>query len=151
MEAVMNATRTSARLLMLAALAALTATPAVAQPTGAGLPDGSQINGESVFKTYCASCHGESGRGNGAVAIFLRTRPADLTQIAIRNKGTFPAERVYKMIDGRQVVKPHGESQMPVWGDAFAKSATESDERAIKAKIDALVEYLESIQERPSR
>ena len=55
------------------------------------------------------------------------------------------------MIDGRQVVKPHGESQMPVWGDAFAKSATESDERAIKAKIDALVAYLASIQERPAR
>ena len=55
------------------------------------------------------------------------------------------------MIDGRQVVKVHGDSQMPVWGDAFAKSATDSDERAIKAKIDALVEYLESIQERPAR
>ena len=55
------------------------------------------------------------------------------------------------MIDGRQVVKVHGDSQMPVWGDAFAKSTTDSDERAIKEKIDALVQYLESIQERPAR
>ena len=144
------ATKTSARLVMLAALAALTAAPVSAQTPGAALPE-SHVAGKSVFTTYCASCHGESGRGNGAVAIFLRRRPADLTQIAVRNKGTFPAEKVYQMIDGRQVVQPHGESQMPVWGDAFAKSATESDERAIKAKIDALVEYLESIQERPSR
>jgi hypothetical protein len=147
----MMAMKTSARLLMLAALAAFTTAPAAAQTPGAVPPSESRVGGSSVFKTYCASCHGESGRGNGAVAIFLRRRPADLTQIAIRNKGTFPADRVYQMIDGRQVVKAHGESQMPVWGDAFAKSTTDSDERAIKAKIDALVEYLESIQERPAR
>ena len=147
----MIAMKTSARLLMLAALAAFTAAPASAQTPGAAPPGESRVSGKSVFTTYCASCHGESGRGNGAVAIFLRRRPADLTQIAIRNKGTFPADRVSAMIDGRQVVKVHGDSQMPVWGDAFAKSATDSDERAIKAKIDALVEYLESIQERPAR
>ena len=143
------AMKTSARLSMLAALAAFAAAPASAQ-TPAAASD-SHVSGKSVFTTYCASCHGESGRGNGAVAIFLRTRPADLTQIAIRNKGTFPAERVYELIDGRRVVKPHGESQMPVWGDAFAKSAAESDEPGIKAKIDALVAYLESIQEHPPR
>ena len=147
----MMAMKTSARVLMLAALAAVTAAPAAAQTPGAVPPGESRVSGSSVFKTYCASCHGESGRGTGAVAIFLRRRPADLTQIAIRNKGTFPADRVYQLIDGRQVVKAHGESQMPVWGDAFARSTTDSDERAIKAKIDALVEYLESIQDRPAR
>jgi len=147
----MIAGKTSVRLLMLAALAAFTVAPASAQTPGAAPPVESRVGGSSVFKTYCASCHGETGRGNGAVAIFLRRRPADLTQIAIRNKGTFPADRVYQMIDGRQVVKAHGESQMPVWGDAFARSGTDSDERAIKAKIDALVEYLQSIQERPAR
>jgi len=123
-----------------------------AMKTPGAVPSGeSRVSGKSVFTTYCASCHGESGRGNGAVAVFLRRRPADLTQIAIRNKGTFPADRVFQMIDGRQVVKVHGDSQMPVWGDAFAKSATDSDARAVKAKIDSLVEYLESIQERPAR
>jgi mono/diheme cytochrome c family protein len=147
----MTTLKTSARLLLLMALAAFTAAPASAQAPGAAPHGESRVGGSSVFKTYCASCHGESGRGNGAVAIFLRRRPADLTQIATRNKGTFPAERVYQMIDGRQAVKAHGESQMPVWGDAFAKSTTDSDERAIKAKIEALVEYLESIQERPAK
>ena len=147
----MSAMKTSARLLMLAALAAFTAAPVAAQ-TPEAVPSGeSRVSGKSVFTTYCASCHGESGRGNGAVAIFLRRRPADLTQIAIRNKGTFPADRVFQMIDGRQVVKVHGDSQMPVWGDAFAKSTTDSDERGIKARIDALVEYLESLQQRPAR
>jgi hypothetical protein len=40
---------------------------------------------------------------------------------------------------------------MPVWGDAFSKSTTDSDEAAVKAKIDALVEYLGSIQPRPAQ
>ena len=108
----------------------------------------SGVDGRTVFKTYCASCHGESGRGTGAVAVFLRRPPADLTQIAKRNKGVFPADRVYQQIDGRQVVKAHGDSQMPVWGDAFSKTTTGADEASIKAKIQALVKHLESIQER---
>ena len=106
-------------------------------------------SGSALFTTYCASCHGQSGRGNGTVAIFLKVPPADLTQIAARNKGTFPAERVYQIIDGRQAVRPHGDSQMPVWGEAFAKSMTGGGEEATAAKIRALVKYLESIQTAP--
>jgi mono/diheme cytochrome c family protein len=102
--------------------------------------------GSTLFSTYCASCHGQSGRGNGSVAIFLKVPPADLTQIATRNKGTFPAERVYQIIDGRQAVRPHGDSQMPVWGEAFGKSMTGGSEEATAARIRALVKYLESIQ-----
>ena len=66
------AMKTSARLLILAAVAAFAAAPASAQ-TPAAASD-SHVSGKSVFTTYCASCHGESGRGNGAVAIFLRQR-----------------------------------------------------------------------------
>src|SRR5436190_87374 len=105
-EEVMMVTKTTARLLLMAVLAAGSAVPVWAQTHAATAPE-SHTSGKSVFTTYCASCHGESGRGNGAVAIFLRRTPADLTQIAIRNKGTFPAERVYQQIDGRQTVKPH--------------------------------------------
>jgi mono/diheme cytochrome c family protein len=109
-------------------------------------------SGSTLYNLYCASCHGTNGHGNGSIAIFLRVPPADLTQIAKRNKGVFPAERVYQIIDGRKIVKPHGESQMPVWGDAFMKSATTGgDEKAVSAKIQALVTYLQSIQEKPAR
>jgi len=108
-------------------------------------------SGNSLYTLYCASCHGASGRGNGSIAIFLRVPPANLTQIAKRNKGVFPAEQVYRIIDGRQTVRPHGESQMPVWGDAFMKSMTGGDEKAVNEKIRALVVYLESIQEKPAK
>lgn len=147
----MSTPKTSTRLSMLAALAAFAAAPVSAQTPGTPPPPESRVGGSSVFRTYCASCHGQAGRGDGPVAQFLKRKPVDLTRIAERNKGTFPAERVFQMIDGRQGVKAHGDAQMPVWGDAFAKSTTDSDARAVKTKIEAVVEYLESLQARPAQ
>jgi mono/diheme cytochrome c family protein len=125
-------------------VASVAAEPGRTAQQGTDVPSGS-----SLFTTYCASCHGQSGRGNGSVANFLKVPPADLTQIATRNKGTFPAEKVYQIIDGRQTVRPHGDSQMPVWGEAFGKSMTGGSEEATAARIRALVKYLESIQKAP--
>jgi mono/diheme cytochrome c family protein len=105
-------------------------------------------SGDSLYRTYCASCHGQQGRGDGPVAQFLKVPPANLTQIAARNNGVFPAEKVHQIIDGRHVPKAHGASQMPVWGDAFSKSTTASDAAAVTAKITALVEYLASKQDK---
>ncbi len=105
-------------------------------------------SGDSLYRTYCGSCHGPAGRGDGAVAPFLKVPPANLTQIAKRNNGVFPSERIYQIIDGREVVKTHGASQMPIWGDAFSKSTSGSDVVAVTAKIKALVEYLASSQEK---
>jgi mono/diheme cytochrome c family protein len=110
----------------------------------------SSPDGAGLFRTYCASCHGATARGTGPVAIFLRVAPADLTQIAKRNRGVFPADQVYRIIDGRQSVKTHGDSRMPVWGDAFLKAMPGADEKAIGERIRALVAFLESIQERPA-
>jgi mono/diheme cytochrome c family protein len=101
-----------------------------------------------LFVAYCASCHGRDGRGNGPVADGFRVRPQDLTQFARRNGGAFPAEATRRIIDGRDVrVRSHGASGMPVWGDAFVKREG-LDERAARARIEAIVRYLESIQER---
>jgi hypothetical protein len=78
----------------------------------------------------------------------LRRRPADLTEIAHRNKGVFPRDQVYRIIDGRQPVKGHGGIDMPVWGDVFARSSEVSNEAAITQRIEALVRYLEGLQAR---
>jgi hypothetical protein len=80
------------------------------------------------------------------MASVLSKRPADLTLIARRNGGTFPADIVAKAIDGRSPVKGHGGGEMPVWGDAFSKSA---DPTPVAEKIARLVTYLESIQAKP--
>lgn len=103
--------------------------------------------GSQLFRTYCATCHGTSGLGNGPLAGQLRRTPPDLTQFTRRNGGMFPSERVYRIIDGRDVAS-HGDREMPVWGDAFREAFGGSSAAAVKARIDAIVRYLQSIQER---
>jgi mono/diheme cytochrome c family protein len=109
---------------------------------------GAQGKGAQLYKTHCASCHGTAGRGDGPVAEFLTVRPADLTGIAARNRGAFPAEVVHRIIDGRRVLKTHGDSAMPIWGDAFSLSHTAEAEKATSEKIRALVAYIETLQQR---
>jgi mono/diheme cytochrome c family protein len=109
-----------------------------------------QPDGAALFRAYCASCHGVSGRGDGAVAKFLKLPPANLMRLSARNSGVFPADRVARTIDGRHAVRTHGESTMPVWGPIFARSPIVADEAAVDARIRALVAYLESIQEQPA-
>ena len=100
--------------------------------------------GAQLFRTYCATCHGSAGRGDGALADQLRRMPPDLTRFTARNGGVFPRERVYRIVDGRDVPS-HGDREMPVWGDAFRPSRTG---HTAKERIDAIVTYLEGIQER---
>jgi mono/diheme cytochrome c family protein len=102
--------------------------------------------GDSLFRSYCASCHGTSAQGDGPLADVLRVRPADLTRIAKHGGDKFDADKVYRIIDGRKPVKGHGGTDMPVWGDAFKQSSDGYSEEAVKARIKAIVSYLESIQ-----
>jgi mono/diheme cytochrome c family protein len=107
-----------------------------------------QPDGQALFFTYCASCHGADARGGGPLADMLRTRPSNLTQFAVKNGGVFPAERLYRIIDGKdQSVRGHGSFEMPVWGDAFRQREGLSDER-VRARIEAIVRFLSTIQER---
>jgi mono/diheme cytochrome c family protein len=117
----------------------LLATPADAQSTSA-------LTGDYLFRTYCAACHGTSAKGDGPLADSMRRRPSDLTEIAKRNKGAFPTDEVFRIVDGRQPVRGHGGPDMPVWGDVFARSEGGGDPAVVQARIKALVAYLESIQ-----
>lgn len=123
---------------------------AVAGAAGVGAtPQGTppaQVNGSYVFRTYCAACHGASGRGDGPLADQLRYRPADLTGLARRNGGEFPTELVVRIVDGRKPVKGHGGPDMPVWGDAFRNVDTSFDEAAAQERIRAVVDHLKTIQ-----
>jgi mono/diheme cytochrome c family protein len=103
--------------------------------------------GAQLFRTYCASCHGVAGRGDGPLVAQLRTMPPDLTSFTRRNAGVFPSERVYRIIDGRDV-PAHGDREMPVWGDAFRAPRSGMSRADADARIQALVRFLEAIQER---
>lgn len=106
--------------------------------------------GSEVYRTYCASCHGASARGDGPLASSMTKKPANLAEIAKRNGGQFPSDLVFRTIDGRQPVRGYGGPDMPLWGDAFSKSREAGGADRVKAVIQSLVDYLESIQLRPA-
>jgi mono/diheme cytochrome c family protein len=103
--------------------------------------------GAQLFRTYCASCHGISARGDGPAAGQMRKTPPDLTKYAARNSGVFPSERLRQIVDGRGLAA-HGDREMPVWGDAFQTARNGLTPEAVKARIDAIVRYLGAIQQR---
>lgn len=110
---------------------------------------GTSDPGALAFRTYCASCHGSDGRGDGPMADQLKRIPPDLTQFATRNGGVFPSERLTRIIDGRDVAA-HGDREMPVWGDAFRSAPGGLSPEQVRDRIDAIVRYLRSTQERPA-
>ena len=101
------------------------------------------VAGAASYKEYCTVCHGTSARGDGPAAKALKTPPADLTQIAKRNGGTFPALAVRMAISGDTVVAAHGTRDMPMWGQVFHQ--TEGDPVSA-LRVKNLVDYLEGLQ-----
>jgi len=103
--------------------------------------------GEGIFRTYCASCHGLSGKGDGEIAGVLKQKPADLTRMSARNGGVFPLDQVRQATDGRHdVAGSHGTREMPVWGGALKRSEGGLSEDEAQEKINRLVHYIWSIQ-----
>lgn len=100
-----------------------------------GSPNKGQISrGEKLYMSYCASCHGVDGSGDGPVTSSLKQRPNDLRRIQSRY-GIFPAEEVGRKISGDLSAPVHGRKDMPVWGLVLSSS-----------DINHLVKYLRSIQ-----
>ena len=122
------------------------ASSAVAAAQGSASP--SAYSGAADFQTYCASCHGAAARGDGTIAKSLPKRPPDLTQLAKRNSDVFPEAKAFKTIDGRTPGASHRGADMPMWGDVFARSSESPGPDAAAARITALVNYLETLQEK---
>jgi mono/diheme cytochrome c family protein len=103
------------------------------------------IEGPNLYKAYCAVCHGANAKGNGPMAMFLRTTPSDLTRIQERNNGMFPRAKVRRIISGEEPVPAgHGSRDMPVWGPIFSQVAWDQD--LGRVRIDNLARYLETLQ-----
>lgn len=101
--------------------------------------------GAETFGTYCASCHGKQGKGDGPVAAALKIAPSDLTALARKYEGKFPRGYVSAVLIFGKRVASHGSNDMPVWGAKFRKIDPEHD-RSGQKHIDDLIAYLESIQ-----
>lgn len=125
--------------------------------------------GRAEYLAHCASCHGIDGKGIARTG-GTKDRAADLTKLARRTGGTFSSDAVYDMIDGRRAIRSH-HNAMPIWGcrypaepvprrakkrfRGYQQKPLESllnlscdPEDVIRARIEAVVKYLESIQQK---
>jgi len=110
--------------------------------------------GKREFEARCASCHGVTGKGNGAISDLLRRSPPDLTQLARNNAGILPMERLYQSILGDSVAA-HGSRDMPVWGMVYRTDAAGyygdvpyDAEGYVRTRVLSLLEYLSRLQVR---
>lgn len=101
-------------------------------------------SGAYLYRVYCASCHGDAGRGDGPVADLEPQRPSDLTTLAQRAGGQFPRERVRTSLDGTARVPGHGKG-MPNWIEVLRRTER-GNERAVRERIDAIVSHVETLQ-----
>jgi len=123
-----------------------TAPPAADAVKAATGPDlGEAAAGEVIYMRYCAACHGKTLKGDGPVASGLNKKPVDLTQLAKKNNGVFPFDKVAAMIDGRQSTRMHGTPDMPVWGEIFAMTKG-SDAPNAESAVKRITNYVWSLQ-----
>ena len=104
--------------------------------------------GARLYFNHCAACHGESGEGTGPVAASMRVTMPNLRTLAQRNGGAFPRDAVIAYVDGRNVKAAHGDRQMPVWGDVFKGADPEADDRTVRRRINAVADFVSTLQYR---
>jgi mono/diheme cytochrome c family protein len=104
-------------------------------------------SGKDMFNQYCAPCHGIDGKGNGPAASAMKSQPSDLTQLARKHDGKFPANSVASVLrfgDGAGA-GAHGSAQMPVWGPLL-QSLDKFHDTVAQQRIANIVSYIDSLQ-----
>ena len=123
------------------------AAPAPSTPTLKHVPitRTPSTSGKEMFKTYCAVCHGLDGRGTGPAATAMKTNSTDLTALAQKSAGKYPAAHVAAVIRGQAATPSHGSHDMPVWGPLFS-SIDQGHEAQVQQRVTNLVNYIETVQ-----
>ncbi|MGO9061748.1 MAG: c-type cytochrome [Candidatus Binataceae bacterium] len=109
-----------------------------------------QETGKRDYMNNCAVCHGAKAKGNGPDLYMIPgIKPPDLTVLSKAHGGVFPFQAVEDAIDGREGTPSHERFDMPFWGVEMqeqGKEFTPESNAKVKARIDAIVKYLESLQ-----
>jgi mono/diheme cytochrome c family protein len=104
-----------------------------------------RASGRALFQQYCASCHGDDGKGAGPAAVAFKVQPPDLTALSRQNHGKFPKDRVVQAIRGDRMQSAHGSTDMPVWGPVFL-AMTGMNEVEVERRLRDLTEHIKSLQ-----
>ncbi len=108
--------------------------------------------GNEEYQNSCSICHGINATGDSEYANVLKKNPTNFTQIKRHNNGVFPFSNLYRIIDGREEISPHGSRIMPIWGDRFNSEnwlnmSPRYSETFVRGRMFELLLYLESIQQ----
>ncbi|MGI9415673.1 MAG: c-type cytochrome [Hyphomicrobiales bacterium] len=127
-----------------AAIALLALASAAAPCLAQGISD---FDSAALYRSNCAPCHGVTGMGGGPVAAALKKPMPMIATLTERHGGTFPADHVYRVIDGRKQVTAHGSRVMPVWGALLdATHHGGGTEQSTKLMIEALIAHIKRLQ-----
>ena len=102
-------------------------------------------SGKEMFNSYCAVCHGKDAKGNGPAASAMKNAPTDLTKLAQKEGGKYPAAHVAAVIRGQASTPSHGSQDMPIWGPLFS-SLSQGRQGLVHQRITNLVSYIEELQ-----
>ena len=123
--------------------------------TAANADSKENFDAASLYLSNCAPCHGISGDGGGPLAGSLKSKVPPLNNLADRySEAYFPERFLTEVIDGRKNMLSHGKREMPIWGKQFGlmngmqtkSGAAVTNNAAARQKIEALVDYILSIQ-----
>jgi mono/diheme cytochrome c family protein len=103
-------------------------------------------NGQEMYTSYCAPCHGVDGKGHGPAAPALKVQPTDLTALTKDNHGKFPDSHIATVLQFGAELPSHGSSQMPVWGPIFGSMGHSSSAQEKQQRISNITRYLRTIQ-----
>ena len=99
---------------------------------------------KEMYTEYCAACHGRDGKGNGPAASEFKQPPTNLTTLAKKNSGDYPADKVYASLNFGTTAPAHGTLEMPIWADLFR--SLDSSDGISKLRMRNLVNYIQTIQ-----
>lgn len=104
-------------------------------------------SGQEMYASYCAVCHGANATGNGPAQSALKIPATDLTTLAQKNGGKYPAMHVSSVLRGDAELAAHGSKDMPVWGPLF-RNLSQGHDAEVQQRIANINTYIESLQKK---
>ena len=141
------------KLFGMGAVLLMSATFAVAQQAGktqikhVPVKATNAASGQEMFASYCAVCHGANATGNGPAQSALKIPATDLTTLAQKNGGKYPAMHVSSVLRGDAELAAHGSKDMPVWGPLF-RNLSQGHDAEVQQRIANINSYIESLQKK---